>query len=182
MSSFVYRLLIRKRPLNNWMGKSKNYHFDSHTYSVSSTQTWCIMYSLANELCLKSSSLRKFRGLELLVPNTEMTETSFYICTAQGMLQLQMGKDYFQPLLWTLFSRSVGSPRYFTYMLMWRCLHISLFYRNQELVLCFHSAIRPLPQQSSNALLASSFITSLKTDALRIACLYSWYYLPHFQA
>lgn len=75
--------------------------------------------------------------------------------------------------LMNLFSRLAASPRCFKYVLTWRCLHISLFYRNQELVLCYHSVTDPLPQQSSNALLASSFITSLRTDALRIACPYS---------
>lgn len=81
------------------MEKSKIYHFDSHTHSVSSTQNLFIMYSLANELCLKSPNFGKFRGLELPVPNTEMTERLFYICTAQGMLQLQMRKNYIQLLL-----------------------------------------------------------------------------------
>lgn len=81
------------------MGKSKIYHFESHTYSVSSTQNLFIMYSLANELRLKSSSFGRFRGLELPVPDTEMKETLFYVCKAQGMLQLQMRKDYFQLLL-----------------------------------------------------------------------------------
>lgn len=164
------------------MGKSKNHRFYSHTYSASSAQTLFIVYSLANELCFESSSLGQFRGHELPIPNTEMTETLFYICTTQGMLQLQVGKDYCQPLFWTFFSRLAASPRCFTCVLMWRCLHVSLFSRSEELVLCYHSVTHPLLQQSSNAPLPSSFITSLKTDALRIACPYSCQYHPHFQA
>lgn len=153
------------------MGKSKNYHCDSHAYSVSSTQTLFIMYSLANELSLKSSSLGSSEGWSFLFRAQRWQKLCFTFAQLKEYSSYRWG-SIISSCSYELCFPSKPKILYIRF-------NVDMFRHKLILPESGAGAVlsqcnTPIATAVQKSLLASSFVASLKTDAFRIACPYSW--------